>query len=181
MKRYIITGAPGTGKTTLIDALRNNNFYCFEEVSRRIIISEQQTNGNKTPWEDVVGFTDLVYEKTIEELKIPTPKTTFVDRGLPDNIAYLKLQNQIIDNQFLDFNYKQYYNTTVFILSPWKKIYVKDPQRLQSFEQTKKLHTLLLQTYKDLGFSIHFLPNSTLLERKQLIIDIVNKESEIGF
>ncbi len=87
----------------------------------------------------------------------------------------------MIGNHFLNFNYKQYYNTTVFILSPWKEIYVKDPQRLQSFGQTEKLHTLLLQTYIGLGFSIHFLPNSTLLERKQLIIDIVNKESKTDF
>ncbi len=175
MKRYIITGAPGTGKTTLIDALRVDGFYCFEEVSRRIIISEQQNNGNKTPWEDVIGFTNLVYKKTIEELKTPVDKQAFVDRSLADNIAYLKLNQKNIDNKFSNFEYKKYYHTTVFILTPWKDIYIEDPQRLQSFEETKKLHELFIEIYTDLGFYIEVLPQKTIKERLKYINDFLKK------
>lgn len=165
MKRYIITGAPGTGKTTLINALRKHNFDCFEEVSRKVIRSQQQTNGNKTPWQDVIGFTNLVYKKTIEELTTQSNTTTFVDRGLADNIAYLQLNNHPISNLFLNFDYKKHYQTTVFLLPPWKEIYSEDPQRLQSFKETTKLHQLLLKTYTNLGFSIQIIPKSSVLQR----------------
>jgi predicted ATPase len=172
MKRYIITGAPGTGKTTLINALRVYGFTCFEEVSRRVICFQQQNQGDKTPWQDVVGFSNLVYQKTVEELNIKITQTTFVDRSLVDNIAYLKLKKQAIGAGFLNFNYKKHYHTTVFMLPPWQEIYTEDPQRLHAFEVAKELHELLLQTYIDLGFSIEILPKTTVSKRVRHIVKI---------
>ncbi|WBX74581.1 AAA family ATPase [Tenacibaculum pacificus] len=176
MKRYIITGAPGTGKTTLINALRTNNFYCLEEVSRKIIIAEQKNNGNKTPWQDVVGFTNLVYQKTIADLNILSDKTTFVDRGLADNIAYLKLHKLPISKHFFNFDYKKKYHTTVFVLPLWKAIYKEDPQRLQSFEEAKKLQELLLETYTNLGFSIYILPKKSVNKRVEFLKKLIKKQ-----
>lgn len=178
MKRYIITGAPGTGKTSLINALRDNGFYCIEEVSRNIIISEQNNKGNKTPWQDIIGFTNLVYNKTLQDLKRTTNKTTFVDRGLADNIAYLKLKKQTINNLFLNFDYKKHYHKTVFMLPLWKDIYIEDPQRLQSFEEAKKLHQLLYKTYTNLGFSINILPKTTISKRITFLNSFLKEKKE---
>ena len=36
VKKIIITGGPGTGKTSLIEELKKNNFKCFDEISREI-------------------------------------------------------------------------------------------------------------------------------------------------
>ncbi len=169
-KRYIITGAPSTGKTTLIQALSQQGFHCKEEVSRRVIIAQQQVNGNKTPWEDVSGFTQLVYTQTVKELAIDDSQITFVDRGLPDNMAYLKLHKKAIPNNFLDFNYKKYYHDTVFLLPLWKTIYKQDPQRLQNFEEARKLQDLLLETYLQLGFNINLLEKDTVSNRVSYIL-----------
>jgi len=72
-KKYIITGAPGTGKTSLINELNERGYLCYEEISRKIIKGQQKVNGNKTPWGDVSGFVDLVYTQTIKELIIMNP------------------------------------------------------------------------------------------------------------
>lgn len=173
-KKYIITGAPGTGKTTLIDSLRTDGFNCFEEVSRKLITSQQEQKGNKTPWQDVVGFTNLVYQKITAELNLKSNKITFVDRGLADNIAYLKLKEHPICSKFLNFNYKKHYHVTVFMLPPWQEIYTEDPQRLQSFEDAKKLHNLLVETYTNLGFLVKNLPKTTISKRLNFIKKIVN-------
>ena len=35
-KRIVLAGAPGTGKTSVINGLKKKNFYCFEEAARDI-------------------------------------------------------------------------------------------------------------------------------------------------
>lgn len=165
MKRYIITGAPGTGKTTLINHLRNEGFVCFDEVSRKIIKQQQQIDGNKTPWEDVVGFTELVYEETIADLKTPISSITFSDRGLADNIAYLKLRNHTVNTFFKTFDYHHYYHKKIFVLPLWEAIYTEDPQRLQSYEEAEQLYHLIIDTYTGLGFDLCVLPKDTVEKR----------------
>ncbi|OEJ99136.1 hypothetical protein A8C32_08145 [Flavivirga aquatica] len=173
MKRYIITGAPGTGKTTLINALRKKGFTCFEEVSRRIIKQQQAINGTKTPWQDVNGFTQLVYNTTTKELNTSTNTITFVDRSLADNIAYLQLKNCAINEELATFNYHKHYHNIVFFLPIWKAIYVQDNQRIQSFEDAKKLDLLLYKTYQELGFKIIVLDKDTVSNRELQITNLV--------
>lgn len=38
----VITGAPSSGKTTLINELKEQGFYCFEEISRKITLEAQK-------------------------------------------------------------------------------------------------------------------------------------------
>ncbi|WP_103071735.1 AAA family ATPase [Aquimarina sediminis] len=173
-KRYIITGAPGTGKTSLINALQENNYLCFAEVSRKIIIEQQQKKSNKTPWADLSGFAHLVYLHTIEELQLPVEKNSFSDRGLPDIMAYLKSKDYVIPKHLLDFSYKKYYAPTVFLLPPWKEIYTTDPQRLQSYPEAVHIHQYLTEVYESLNFSIELLPKTTLEERVDFIKSFIS-------
>ncbi|PID68155.1 MAG: hypothetical protein CR968_03115, partial [Flavobacteriia bacterium] len=56
IQRYIITGAPGSGKSSLLEALKLRGYHCFDEVSRLIIKEQQQINGQLLPWDDLAGF-----------------------------------------------------------------------------------------------------------------------------
>ena len=42
-KHYVITGAPSTGKSSVINELRKMNFVCHEEIAREIIKENQET------------------------------------------------------------------------------------------------------------------------------------------
>jgi len=44
MKRVLLIGSPGSGKTTILSELRKRGYTCFQEVSREII-SEAQGRG----------------------------------------------------------------------------------------------------------------------------------------
>jgi len=169
MKRYIITGAPGVGKTTLLNALASNGHQTFEEISRKIILSEQKNNSNRTPWGDTLGFSELIIQYTTQELKPPITALTFVDRGLADSIAYLKLKQLPIKDALLTFDYHRYYYKQVFMLPPWKQIYRQDPQRLQTYSESLLLHELLLETYRELDFEITLLPKADIEERVKFI------------
>ena len=46
MNRILITGGPGTGKTSLINELKRNGYNCSEEISRKIT-SIKREEGHK--------------------------------------------------------------------------------------------------------------------------------------
>ena len=55
-QKYIITGAPGTGKTSIINEFKNRGFYCVDEGSREIINQQINNGGNILPWKDHIAF-----------------------------------------------------------------------------------------------------------------------------
>jgi predicted ATPase len=50
IKRFILTGAPGSGKTAVIQALEASGYIVVHESVTDVIAKEQQT-GNMHPWE----------------------------------------------------------------------------------------------------------------------------------
>ncbi len=48
MKRYILTGTPGSGKTTIIHALKRQGYAVVEEAATDVIT--QQMRGDPEPW-----------------------------------------------------------------------------------------------------------------------------------
>ncbi|CAM1353059.1 AAA family ATPase [Tenacibaculum halocynthiae] len=169
-KKHIITGAPGTGKTTLINLLKDT-VPCMDEVSRRVIIDEQKNNRNGMPWEDIHRFTDLVFELTTKELL--NSNTLICDRSLLDLEAYLTVANKPIPNYLRNFPYKKNYHTTVFFAPTWFDIYCKDAQRLQEFEYCLTLEKALLEQYTKKGFEIIMLPKTSVTTRKKLVLETI--------
>jgi predicted ATPase len=58
MQRYVLTGAPGAGKTSVLRALEELGFPVVEEAATDVIAAEQQ-RGIEEPWEDD-GFIDKI-------------------------------------------------------------------------------------------------------------------------
>ncbi|WP_298545266.1 ATP-binding protein [uncultured Aquimarina sp.] len=169
-KKYIITGAPGTGKTTLINHLKNT-MPCMDEVSRKVIIDEQKSNKKGTPWGDIDRFTNLVFKLT--KLELLNPNTLICDRSLLDLEAYLMVENKMIPKYLSDFPYQETYHKIVFFAPTWFEIYCKDGQRLQEFEYCLKLEKTLLKQYENKGFEIITLPKSSPLNRTKLILETI--------
>ena len=59
MKRYILTGTPGSGKTVLLRALEGRGFFVVEE-SATDIIAQEQTRGNAEPWKEPAFIDKIV-------------------------------------------------------------------------------------------------------------------------
>ncbi len=178
-KRYIITGAPGTGKTTLLAALASAGHACEAEVARAVIHQQQTTGGTCTPWEDVVGFAALVSREITTQLDEVIVQDTFVDRGLPDVIAYLRASAAKIPSGLLDFPYTDYYHTTVWVAPLWSAIYTRDPQRLQTYADACAIQSQLLDLYRQLGFSIQVLPRGTVAERVAYIQSMLVEDNMV--
>lgn len=53
----------------------------------------------------------------------------FFDRGLPDTLCYMKMENIPVTEEFNKTIKDTIYNKKVFILPPWNKIYENDTER----------------------------------------------------
>ncbi|AZQ65459.1 hypothetical protein EI427_24930 [Flammeovirga pectinis] len=172
MRKFIISGAAGTGKTTLINALVQKNFTAIPEVSRQVITQEQELNSDGFPWLNIEKFTELVYQKSIVHLT-NYKKAVFCDRSLIDNIAYLDHQGKAIPNNLQQFPFQEFYHKKVFFAMPWKAIYTTDNQRPEPFEYHLSLSRVLHSTYKKYGFELIEIPFGSVQSRLKFVVDNV--------
>lgn len=177
-KKYIITGAPGTGKTTVIRLLEKD-YSCIAESSRQVIKQEQQTGGGGTPWQDITRFSDLVYEAYVRELS-NNPQALFTDRSLLDLIAYLRVGGKPLSPELCHFPYQEKFQNKVFFAPTWEAIYHKDKQRQQEFAYCLELEKALLKVYTEKGFEIIYLPKDKVSNRVNFVTSIIEQEDRLS-
>ncbi|WP_244212888.1 AAA family ATPase [Proteus hauseri] len=56
----ILTSGPGSGKSSLINELKNRNYSCFIEAGRAIIQDQCHIVGNTLPWVAPNTFAELI-------------------------------------------------------------------------------------------------------------------------
>lgn len=170
--RYIITGGPGSGKSSLLAALVKQSYQGFEEISRIIIREQHETGEDKVPWGNLADFAELCYERMSAQLdECHSDCTCFYDRGLPDIIAYVRRGGLNVPAKY--FEKAKAYNKAVFLAPPWQEIFVNDSERPESFEDAIEIYRYLKSTYAELGFSIVELPKVSVEERVAFIEKIV--------
>lgn len=178
---YVITGGPGTGKTTLIEALKAEGLQCIDEVARQIIKEEMAHDGEALPWKDTMRYTQLMLKRSVETYGEYASRSdiSFFDRGIPDTLAYARLIGldgiRFIQNAVHDFRY----NPAVFILPPWKAIYCNDEERRQSFDKAVDTYHVLYETYIQAGYTLIELPQVSVQERVRLIMEKMKTEAFI--
>ncbi len=172
-KKHIITGAPGTGKSTLLQELHKQGYSVIQEVSREVIIAQQLQEGTAFPWENTVEYAAIVFTEIKKRLQQHS-NALFIDRSVVDLIAYLQFYGYHVSKDLLNFPFHDYFHSTVFVAPSWEEIYTTDPQRPQQYQELEGLEEMLIQTYQKLGFTCVYLPKSHLVQRAQFVIQQIN-------
>jgi len=171
IKRYIITGAPGTGKSTTLEALRLRGHYCYNEISREIIKEQQEKGGDIFPWTKVEAFSEICYMRMQKQLAEAPAPTIFYDRGIPDIIAYLRRQGKQEKTAY--HKGIELYEKKVFLFPGWKEIFINDDQRPESYEEAMEVEKFLRSTYREFGFEVIEVPICSIAERIVFIEEII--------
>lgn len=172
-KKVVITGGPGTGKSTLINELRKQGFVCFEEISRQVIIEAQKEGIDQLFLENPMLFSERLLDgrhQQFIEASAAKSDIVFLDRGVHDVLAYMDFIGDSYPKSFVDICKTSVYDMT-FILSPWEAIYKSDNERYESFEQALKIHNHLLRTYKSYNYNLVDVPFGTVKERTGFILN----------
>ncbi|MGL6260259.1 AAA family ATPase [Vibrio sp. WXL210] len=170
MNPIVITGGPGAGKTTIIEALSDQGFVTFKEGSRSIIEQQLQLEGGVLPWTDLPAFADLCFDLMLNQKQSAEnagAKATFLDRAIPDIIAYLKTGECDVDPKYIEAGSGYYHK--IFMCKPEASIYNQDQVRPHSFEEARLIHQNLISAYSELGYELIDIPWGTVEERVNFI------------
>jgi predicted ATPase len=171
---YVITGGPGSGKTSLLDALAARGYERSLEAGRALIQQQVAIGGRALPWADRVLFSELMLSWEIRSYQMAEkiPGLVFFDRGVPDIAGYLTLLKFHIPDHVRKASEIFRYNRRVFVAPPWPEIYTQDVERKQDFAEAVRTYQALCDTYLDQGYEIHELPRATVAERVRFVLAV---------
>lgn len=167
---YVVTGGPSTGKTTVINLLSEKGYKTTIEHARHYIDTMkdegntiEEIRANKRKFQ--MGILDMQIE---QEAELVPGDIIFLDRAIPDAMAYYKFLNLEFDEILLKAMEKVSYKK-IFILD--RLALVNDYARTEDEEAQIIIHKLIIEVYQSLGFPVIFVPVISPGERVDFILE----------
>jgi predicted ATPase len=169
---YVITGGPGSGKTSLIDALAAQGMRHMPEAGRAIIQDQVDIGGTALPWEDREAFASLMlaWEMRSYREAVSAPGPTIFDRGIPDVIGYLRLCRLPVPGSVMRAAEQRRYSRRVFIAPPWPAIFQQDAERKQTLAEAEATYRAMIEVYSDFDYELIPLPLAPVSDRAEFIL-----------
>ena len=169
---FVLTGGPGSGKTTIIEALGREGFMTTAEAGRAIIRDQWAIGGPATHWNDPVLFAELMLALDMQSYQGALGATgpVLFDRGVTDLVGYMRLVGLPAPAHFRAAARQFRYNRRVFVAPPWLEIFTQDGERKQTFDEAVRTHDAIVAAYAEFGYDIVPLPKAPLDERLRFIL-----------
>ncbi len=174
MQRFILTGGPGFGKTSILEHLQELGFNTFEEVARQVIKEELLAGSDVLPWKNLDAFSKKVLPLQIFNHSKALPGINFYDRAIPDIAAYQVHGQQVVFAALQRAIMQHRYNSKVFITPPWPEIYNTDNERQETYEKACTIHAQLMQTYQHFNYDVTEVPTLKVADRVQFILQNIH-------
>ena len=177
---FILTGAPGSGKTAVLGRL-GNEFRCVDEPAREVLAEQRATGGSGTWDRDASLFVHLLLQRSIEKYAMArrSGDTVIFDRGIPDCIVYA-VRAGADPTPSLEAADAYRYQPHVLFLEPWNDIYETDEERIMSFDDTVSFSQALRDVYERSGYTLVDVPRDSIDDRATFVRMSVARFGAIG-
>jgi len=172
---YVFTGGPGSGKTTVLNALARLGYCVVPEGGRAIIKEQVAQQGEALPWKNKQLFFELMLTQSLQEYKQqPTEGVVFFDRGVLDSIGYAQLEQLSIKPEHEALARDIQDAKTVFLFPPWQAIYTQDTERKQTFEIAIQTYDVMKKIYVEWQYQVVEVPCVSVDERVKFILEYLH-------
>ena len=170
----VFTGAPCSGKTTVIDELHKLGYAIKPEASRTYIEAELQKGrtlleirGDKQGYQQM-----LVRFKSALESTLPPDKLIFLDRALGDNVTYYRLVGLDPAEVIQLCSPRRYWQVFIFDRLPL----IPDNVRTETEEEIAFLDREFELDYRRLGYNPIRVPVMPIPARVEFILKHIRAE-----
>jgi len=175
MTKIVLIGGPSSGKTTLLNKLKERGFNIIPETAKDLI-DLRRMQGEKVDPKDIPKYSILQNDITLEQIRREREmyhgELTFLDRGIYDNLAYCsKFLGFIPDiTQKLIGEHLGY--DRIFVLD--RLPFIKEDFRVEnSDEEASEIHKRIMQVYQNKGYKLERIPVLPIEERVNYLLEKV--------
>lgn len=168
----VITGGPGSGKTTLIEALSRAGLQTMPEAGRAIIQDQTRIGGRGEHRQDKALYAELMLQWELRSWNEAQalPGLVVFDRGVPDIIGYLALYTGHVPDHVRRAAGLYRYSPTVFIAPPWPAIFLRDAERGQTYQESVATAEAMVRAYSESGYRLVNLPLESVEARVDFVL-----------
>ncbi|MDX2301891.1 MAG: AAA family ATPase [Microscillaceae bacterium] len=174
MSRFIISGAPGSGKSALLTALKQKGYFCLDNDIDLLIQEQSQLMRGIFPWTNMRYFAQSCLGRMwkTHERSTKHNQIVFFNQSIPDLMAYLRSEQIPIIPIYLDTYHNCHFYPVMF-LCPISNTTFPEENLAQAYTVQEMLHLeeLIKDTYTQLGFEIVSLTSGNPQKSLMQVID----------
>ncbi len=148
--------------------MAQRGFYVIQEAARAYI--DGQLASGRTLKEikaDIVSFErHILYEKVHTENRLLKSRTVFLDRAVPDSIAYYQIEG--LDTREPLSHCRKVRYKKIFLFD--RLNFERDAVRSENQALATKIEKTLEKSYRDLGYSVIRIPVVPITQRIELVL-----------
>jgi len=173
MRRFIITGAPGAGKTSILHALRRQGFVTVAEAATDVI-ADEQAHGCAEPWHGPSFLEKISALQRARQLGAPGAgvRVQVFDRSPICTLALARHLGRPVPPplaaEIERITAERIYEREVFFVRPIGFVEATAARRI-SYQESLAFEVTHEKAYREHGFEIVDVPSAPIEERAALV------------
>ena len=179
LRRFVISGCFGGGRSSLISELKQRGQYVVPQAGRIIVREQIALGGTALPWNDKLAFAMQLASKALEQYGSVSECNgdMFFDRSIVEVEVFCDLHDLRLPQSYWSTVDTCRYTYPIFLVPPWQEIFESDSERQHGFEAAIQECNALQLKFLANGYRVRVIPQITIAKRVDWILNAIRNET----